>query len=121
MKLSLDPSVTKPQSITCESFVLATWYDAHPSVRRLWGIREAQGLRVVISMEPTLDTDDVYPAWLANCQAWARELHALTGAPVRLQLVGSCPPEGIEVRAGSAIVADLYWRDATLIPAYLAD
>jgi len=44
----------------------------------------------------------------------------LTGAAVQLELVGESPLYGIEFRAESAIVADLFWRDATLIPPHMA-
>jgi hypothetical protein len=120
MKLSLDPSVFAPRNITAESLALAKWYDAHPDVQRLWGITDAQTLRVVVSIEPTHDSDDVYPTWVANGQTWARELHTLTGRAVELELVGESPLDGIEFRAESVIVADLFWRDATLIPPHIA-
>lgn len=116
MKLSLDPSVAAPRNITAESLALAKWYDANPTVERLWGIRDAQTLRVVVSLAPTHDGDDVSPAWVANCQTWARELPLLTGSAIQLELIGESPFDGIEVHAESIIVADLFWRDATLIP-----
>ena len=39
MKLSLDPNVMAPRHITAEAEALAAWYDAHPTIRRLWAIR----------------------------------------------------------------------------------
>jgi len=120
MTIVTNGGVTAPRNITAESLALAKWYDANPTVQRLWGIRDAQALRVVVALEPTLDSDDVSPAWVANCQAWARELHLLTGAAVQLELVGESPLDGIEFRAESVIVADLFWRDATLIPPHMA-
>jgi hypothetical protein len=116
MKLSLDPSVTAPRNITTESLALAKWYDAHPAIQRLWAITDTQTLRVVVLIEPTHDSDDVYPAWIANRQTWARELRLLTGSAVQLELVGEPPLDGIEVHAESILVADLFWRDATVIP-----
>jgi hypothetical protein len=120
MKLSLDPPVTAPRNISAESLALAQWYAANPTVQRLWGISDAQTLRVVVSLEPTPDGDDVYPAWVANCQTWARELHLLTRRAVQLDLVGESPLDSIEFHAESIVVANLFWRDATVIPPRIA-
>lgn len=114
MKLSIDPSVTVPQNVTAESLALARWYDSHPAVRRLWGVKVAQGLRVIVAIEPTLDNDDVLPGWLANTEAWSRELHLQTGICVQLELVKDLTCDGIEVDPGSVLIADLFWRDGTL-------
>lgn len=114
MKLSLDPSMSTRLDITAESFALASWYDSQPAVRRLWGIKDADKLRVIVAVEPTHDNDDAYPVWFANTQAWASELRLSTGRHVQLELVGEPPCDGIEVDAGSVLIADLYWRDATL-------
>ncbi len=114
MKLSLDPSVTAPRNITAESLALAWWYDSQPAVRRLWGIKDAQKIRVIVAVEPTHDNDDISPVWFANSEAWASELHLYTGSPVQLELVHEPPFDGIEIDAGSVIIADLFWRDATL-------
>ena len=116
MKLSPDPSVIASRNVTAESLALAKWYDANPAVQRLWGIRCAQTLRVVVSIAPTPDGDDVSPAWVANCRTWARELHFLTRSVVQLELVGESMLDGIAFDAEGVIVADLFWRDATLIP-----
>jgi len=114
MKLGINPSVTVPRNITAESLALAFWYDSHPVVRRLWGIKVAQALRVIVAIEPTLDNDDVLPAWLANTEAWSRELHLRTGSLVQLELIKDLPCDGIEVDPGSVLIADLFWRDPTL-------
>jgi hypothetical protein len=120
MKLSLDPSDTTPPEITAESLALADWYDAHPAVRRLWGIRDVRSLRVVVSIGLTHD-DDIHPAWVSNRQAWTHELHLLTGRAIQLELVGDCSLDDIEFPAGSVLVANLFWRDATLVPPEIAD
>ena len=60
MRLSIDPSVIASRNVTAESLVLGKWYDANPAVQRLWGIRDARTLRVVVSIAPTPDGDDVY-------------------------------------------------------------
>lgn len=116
MRLSLEPSVIAQSNVTAESLALAKWYDANPTIQRLWGIRDVQTLRVVVALEPTPDGDDVYPAWAANYQTWVRELHFLTRSPVQLELVGESMLDGIDFHAEGVIVADLFWRDATLIP-----
>src|SRR5688500_18684093 len=113
LKLSFDPALTAPRVITAESLALASWYDAHPAIRRLWGIRDAQRLRVIVSIEPTHDDSDVYPAWIGNSMNWARELRSSTGASVQLELIDES--DGIEVDEDSTVVADLFWRDSTLI------
>jgi hypothetical protein len=118
MKLSLDPSVTAPRKITAESFALAWWYDSQPAVRRLWGIKEAQMLRVIVAVEPTPDNDDISPAWFANAEAWASQLHLCTGSSVQLELIHESPFDGIEIDADSVVIADLFWRDATLNQPY---
>jgi hypothetical protein len=115
MKLSLDPLVIAPRNITAESLALAAWYDSQPLVRRLWGIKDAARLRVIIAVEPTNDGDDIYPVWLANSETWADELHWYTGSSVHLELIDESPFDGIEFDAESVVVADLFWRDATLI------
>lgn len=69
---------------------------------------------VIISVEPTHDNDDICAAWLAHSQAWAQELHSCTGSSVQLQLIDEPLFDGIEFDAESVIIADLFWRDATL-------
>jgi hypothetical protein len=89
------------------NLILAKWYAAHSAVRRLWAISEAQGLRVIVMLEPTNDGDDLYPAWLANGQRWAHELQSRLGEPVRLELMDQPYP-------GEDAVTELSWRDASL-------
>ncbi len=87
------------------SQVLDRWYAAHPAVRRLLAISESQRMRVVVTLGPTNDGDEIYPAWLANAGRWTRELELRLGVPVRLE-VGEQP-------ACSDPVAELFWRDAS--------
>ena len=87
MKLNLDPMAMIPRHITAESEALAEWYDAHPTIRRLWAIKDAQTLSVIVTLEPTVDNDDTYPAWFACNQGWAREIRSITGSPVNLELL----------------------------------
>jgi hypothetical protein len=113
MKLSLEPIVVAPQDITPESLALARWYDSQPVVRRLWGIKHQQHLRVIVALEPTLDNDDIYPVWLVNTGAWTRDLRSRTGCAVQLELYLESPFSGVEIGPGN-VIADLFWRDATL-------
>lgn len=113
MKLTLDPPARAPQDANPVFAALARWYDTRPAVRRLWGIRRAGLLRVIIAVEPTHDNDDIYPVWFANTGAWVDELSAETGSAVHLELY-EASDQGLEIDADSVLVADLYWRDATL-------
>ncbi len=119
MKLSLDPVVTVPRVITAESLALADWYDAHPAIRRLWGIRDPDRLRVIVSVEATLDDSDIYPVWIGHSMSWVRELLASTGTSVQLELIDEPHSAGIEIDDDSVLVADLFWRDATLLPPHV--
>ena len=114
MKHCLDPYDIAPHNVTAVSLALAGWYDSQPAIRRLWGIRGAEKLRIIIAIEPTLDGDDIYPAWFANFEAWSSELRLTTGSAVQLELIHSSRCGGIEIEDGSFIIADLFWRDATL-------
>jgi hypothetical protein len=113
MKLSLDSSVNMPRHITAESEALAEWYDAHPAIRRLWAIRDSQALSVILTLEPTVDNDDTYPAWFACNHGWARELRSITGGAVNLELLDEPSIDEFEVDLEGEIVAALSWRDPT--------
>jgi hypothetical protein len=115
MKLGPDPSVAAPRPATAESLALAAWYDAHPAVRRMWAIRDAEKLRVIVSLEPTVDNSDTHPAWLANSHAWVQELHAHTGSFVELELVDEPLMDDIETDAEGDLVVAVCWRDPALI------
>src|ERR1700741_4774356 len=97
MKLSLDPAASTPRHITAESEALADWYDARPTIRRLWAVKGAESLSVIVTLEPTVDNSDTYPAWFACSQGWAREIQSLPGGEVRLGMVDEPPLGGIEV------------------------
>jgi len=114
MKLCLDPYEVAPRDVTAASRALAGWYDSQPAIRRLWGIREAERLRVITAIEPTPDGNDVYPAWFANIEGWASELRQSMGSPVQLELIQESRCGGIEIEDDGVIIADLFWRDATL-------
>jgi hypothetical protein len=111
MKLSFDPSVTSPRQITSESQALETWYDTHPAVRRMWAIRDVHILWVIVVLEPTVDSDDVHPVWLAHSVAWARELRAQSGGLVELELIDESEITEVETDAEGDLVVAMYWRD----------
>src|SRR5262245_63509659 len=113
MKLSLDASLTAASSITSDSLALSAWYDAHPGVRRLWAIRDAQALRVIVTLEPTVDDSDTYPAWFANSRKWTREMQASTGRSVRLELLDEPSTDAIEIDVEGEVVVAMSWRDPT--------
>jgi hypothetical protein len=114
MKISIDPFKNCRVVVSSESLALAAWYDSQPAVRRLWGIRLTNLLRVVVSVEATLDNNDVLPVWLANRNSWANELSVFTRSTVKLELFDALTDDEIEIGTESVIVADLYWRDGTL-------
>lgn len=116
-----DPSITGPPSVIPETVALAKWYDAHPEILRLWGISDEQALRVVLLIEPVLDSDDIYPVWIANSRPWARELGSLTKRAVQLELFDESSLAGIRTRAENIVIAELCWRDATLVSPNVAD
>jgi hypothetical protein len=97
--------------MTSESVALAEWYAAHSNVRRMWAIRDTRGLRVLVSLAPTLDGDDTYPAWIANGRAWVNELQLCTDDSVRLEQIDEPVVDGIAIGAEGVIVAALSWRD----------
>jgi hypothetical protein len=115
MRLGLDPLDVAPWHLTAESIALAAWYDSHPVVRRLWGIKTLQLLRVIVSVEATHDNSDIFPLWLGHSGNWLQELELGTGRAVQLELFEEGPFDGIHVEAGSVVIADLFWRDSTLI------
>jgi hypothetical protein len=113
MNLILDPAQDDARPATAAFVALATWYAANSAVRRLSAISEAQRLRVVVTLEPTHDGDDIYPAWLANGNEWAQELQSRLGGPVQLEVLDE--PAFAEFASGvdGVLVAELFWRDST--------
>jgi hypothetical protein len=115
MNLILDPSLDDGRTVSAAFVVLAEWYAAHSAIRRLWAIKESQGMRVIVTLEPTHDGNDIYPAWLANGNEWAHELEMRIGGPMQLEVTDEpLLPAGV---GGGVLVAELFWRD----PSALAD
>jgi len=96
--------------------VLSNWYAAHSAVRRLWAVRDSQRMRVIVTLEPTHDGNDIYPAWLANGHEWAHELQLRMDVPVQLEVMDEPffaePPAGVD----GVLVAALFWRDSSTPP-----
>jgi hypothetical protein len=113
MKLSLDPSATAPRHVTAEAEALADWYDTHPTIRRLWAIRDARTLSVIVTLEPTMDNGDTYPAWFACSQRWAHEIRSIADGPVNLELLDEPSVDEFEIDLDGELVAALSWRDPT--------
>jgi hypothetical protein len=111
MNLILDPS---PNGPTAAFLVLAEWYAAHPAVRRLWAISESQRLRVIVTVAPTHDGDDIYPAWLAKSHEWARELQLRMDGPVQLEVLDAPFLAKSSAGVGDVLVAELTWRDSSM-------
>ncbi len=90
---------------------LAEWYASHALVRRLWAIRDTEGLRVLVTLEPTPDGDDTHPAWIANREAWVHELQSYADSTVRLEQIEH---DEVELEAEGVLVAAFSWRDPTM-------
>jgi hypothetical protein len=94
--------------LSLESAVLSAWYSSRPEIRRLLAIRDDEGLRVFVELEPAQDSDEVHPAWMANRQSWTDELQWHTGAAVRLEHLDEA--DEVETDGQEIIVATLSWR-----------
>ena len=90
--------------------VLAEWYASHSVVRGLWAMEESGAIRIIVTLEPTLDGDDTAPAWLANSSSWAHDLELRTHRSVRLQMIND-HSHIASVRDLNALIAAISWRD----------
>jgi hypothetical protein len=96
--------------------VLSAWYCSRPEVRQLLALRDEEGLRVLVHLEPAQDSGEINPAWMANRDVWANELQWHTGSAVRLELANeplAGDGEGDDVRG--VVIASLFWRDPSFI------
>ena len=93
---------------------LSKWYASHSIVRRLWAMESGEAIRVVVTLEPTLDGDDTQPAWLANSWTWAQELRLRLQRIVHLELINE---PSVRVAAtcdgDDALITEISWRDPT--------
>lgn len=113
MKLSLDPDVAIPQHVSAEAEALSAWYDARPAIRRLWAIRNERALNIIVTVEPTMDNNDTYPAWFACSRGWAREIQSITGGVVSLELLEEPAVDEFEIGFDGELVTAISWRDPT--------
>ena len=96
-----------------ESAVLTAWYGSRPEIRRLLAVRDTEGLRVLVELEPAPDSNEIHPAWMANRHEWLDELELHTGAAVRLEQSDELFAD--EETDRDDVVADLSWRDPSSI------
>jgi hypothetical protein len=99
------------RTVTAAFVVLAKWYAAHPAVRRLWAIKESQRMRIIVTLEPTHDGDDIYPAWVANGREWTHELQLRMDGPVQLEVMHEPFLPDFAAGVDGVLVAELFWRD----------
>lgn len=101
--------------VTRESAALAAWYGSHPEIQRMWAIRDARGLRVIVDVVRANDSNEVHPTWMANRDAWVDELESRTGSRVRLEHAGEPSGDDAAIKAPGVVVAAFLWRDPTTI------
>jgi hypothetical protein len=99
------------QLTPASSSALSRWYASHSSVRRLWVIEDSEEFRVVVALEPSLDGDDTWPVWLANCDVWVVELRMHLQRPISLAHLNESLLMETEACGDGVVVADLCWRD----------
>ena len=112
MNTGVDALLDRGQSAAAAAAVLGNWYASHSIVRRLWAIEAREAIRIVLTLEPTLDGDDTQPAWLANSWTWAQELRLRLQRQVHLQLINE-PSARVETScdSASALITEISWRD----------
>ena len=113
MKLSLDSASFLPQHVSAEAEALSAWYDARPTIRRLWAIRDESKLNVIVTLEPTVDNDDIYPAWFACSRGWVNEIQSAIGGIVSLEVLEEPTVDEFEIGFDGVLVTALSWRDPT--------
>ena len=111
MKPCLYRAASSGRSADPEAEALASWYAVHSDVRHLWAIKDSHGLRVLITIEPTLDGNDSDPVWIANRDAWALELQVRTAHSVRLERLDEPMFDSATIDNEGLIVSTLSWRD----------
>ena len=73
-------------------------------------------MRVIVTLEPTHDGDDIYPAWLANGHEWAHDLQTRMDGPVELEVSDTAFLAEFVAGADGVLVAELSWRDPSTPP-----
>jgi hypothetical protein len=114
MNTNRDALLDRGQTVTAAAAILGKWYASHSIVRRLWAIEASEAIRIVLTLEPTLDGDDTQPAWLANSWSWAQELRVRLQRQVHLELINE-PSARVEASCdiASASITEISWRDAS--------
>ena len=117
MKLSLHPMQDMKPHASAASQVLADWYARHAVVLRLWAIRPysvGHAMRVILMLEPSIDGNEISPAWMAKGAGWARDLQQKLDGAVQLERLDGPLPEEFEIEGEGVLHASLCWRDSTL-------
>ena len=119
MRLSLTSSPPALKPICATSSALARWYAEQPAVRRLWAIQATNVpmLRVIVMLEPSLDGDEISPAWMAHGSRWARDLRERLSGTVQLERIDGPLPDEFEIDGEGAVLSALCWRDSTALEA----
>ena len=119
MRLSLTSSLEAPEPVCATSSALARWYAEQSAIRRLWAIRPTDdtALRVIVMLEPSLDGDEISPAWMAHGSRWARELREQLNAAVQLERIDGPLPDEFEIDGDGVVLSALCWRDSTSLAA----
>ncbi len=119
MRLSLAASLEAPEPGCVTSSALSRWYAEQPAVRRLWAIQapDEPKLRVIVMLEPSLDGDEISPAWIAHGSRWTRELRERLAGPVQLERIDGPLSEEFEIDGEGAVLTALCWRDSTALEA----
>ncbi|MGJ7603570.1 hypothetical protein ACSFA7_04445 [Variovorax sp. LT1R20] len=119
MRLSLESSLAAAEPTCATSGALARWYAEQPAVRRLWAIQATDEplLRVIVMLEPSLDGDEISPAWMAHGSRWARDLRERLPGTVQLERIDGPLPDEFEIDGEGAVLSALCWRDSTALDA----
>lgn len=116
MNAIADAASTAEREVRELRAALAKWYAKHSSIRRLWAIKGSIALKISVVIEPTADSDDTLPGWLANSRNWANDLRVLAGREVQLQLLVSDEFVESYVNPDAVTIAEVSWRDPWITP-----
>jgi hypothetical protein len=119
MRISLESPPEVREHGCATSSALARWYAEHSAVRRMWAIRPTDEgmLRVIVMLEPSLDGDEISPAWMAHGSRWLRDLRERLAGAVQLERIDGPLPEEFEIDGEGVVLSALCWRDSTALDA----
>lgn len=68
------------------SALIADWASHTPKVRRVWLTERGDNdaLAIALELQPTGDSEESMPLWMAHCEQWRQELAARLGRDVDL-------------------------------------